>query len=469
MAILLREPTAISSPDSVPQTLTEHLAWVERGEWTATQATVHALQRVRELEADLRAWVELSAESALERAAELDSLSPTVRRSLPLFGVPVGVKDLFDLAGRPTGCGSARLRAGPPATGDAALVAMLRKAGGVILGKTVTTHFACFDPPATINPWDAQRTPGGSSSGSAVAVATGMCLAALGSQTGGSITRPAAFCGVVGWKPTFGTLSLAGVFPVAHSLDHPGPLVRTVEDLLPLARLFLNAPAIGGLAGTDSLANAASPRGEAASTRSPTYRPDHCAVVDDDFLNWADTDCRAVFQQTVSRVAESGVPVTTIHLPWSLKTVLAVHRRIMTAEIAFGHAAWLDQWPDDYLPAMRGLIREGMQTSEAEYRDALAQQRSMRQQIDQILKPFTLWLTPATRGQAPLRTSTGEPTFNAPFSLWGLPTVNLPMGRGAAGLPLSLQLAGRRGHDAELLQAAVWCERLLGVEPHWRG
>ena len=176
VAILLQERTSISSPDSAPQTLTEHLAWVERGEWTATQATAHALQRVRELDADLRAWVELSAEAALERAAELDSLSPTVRRSLPLFGVPVGVKDLFDLAGRPTGCGSARLRAGPPATGDAALVAMLRKAGGVILGKTVTTHFACFDPPATINPWDAQRTPGGSSSGSAVAVATGMCL-----------------------------------------------------------------------------------------------------------------------------------------------------------------------------------------------------------------------------------------------------------------------------------------------------
>ncbi|MFM8288689.1 MAG: amidase [Planctomycetaceae bacterium] len=462
-----KEQRPISSSVSAPQTLTEHLAAVARGEWTATQATAHALNRTQELDSSLHAWVELSAEAALRRAAELDSLSPAIRSTLPLFGVPLGVKDLFDLVGYPTGCGSARLRSGTPASQDAALVALLRQAGGVILGKTVTTHFACFDPPPTVNPWNPDRTPGGSSSGSAVAVATGMCLAALGSQTGGSITRPAAFCGVVGWKPSFGVLSLSGVFPVAQSLDHPGPLVRTAEDLLPLAALFLRSSAGKALSVAEPLD--AAPRESLQSAGSPPPNPRHlrCAVVDDDFLNLADADCQVAFQQASARVAESGAPLTTIQLPWSLKSVLALHRRIMTAEIAFRHGPWLDQWPGDYLPAMRGLIREGLQVSETDYRDALAQQRCLCAQIDEILEPFTLWLTPATRGQAPLRTSTGEPTFNAPFSLWGLPTVNLPMGLGADGLPLSLQLAGRRERDAELLRAAVWCERRLGVEPPW--
>jgi len=459
--------------DNAPQTLTEHLTRVARGDWSATAATEHALQLCHELDPELRAWVELFDEAALAQAAALDALSPRARAERPLFGLPLGVKDLFDLAGYPTGCGSARLRAGPPARHDAPLVARLKRAGAIVLGKTVTTHFACFDPPATVNPWDPQRTPGGSSSGSAVAVATGMCLAALGSQTGGSIARPAAYCGVVGWKPTFGRLPIDGVFPVAPSLDHPGPLVRTAADLLPLAPLLWDAP--GEPQGQASRvptawASAAGMATDVArATRGGGQPVGGAVALDDRDLELVEPDCRQVFLATLDRLRDAGLAITRITLPWPLERVLAVHRQIMLVEIAQRHVAGLREWPSDYLPGMRGLIEEGAGISAAEYRDAVSQQSEMKVRMGQLLRAHPLLLTPATTGAAPDASTTGRPTFNAPFSLWGLPTVNLPMGRGATGLPLSLQLAAPAGSDWDLLQTAVWVEDQLQVVPHWGG
>ena len=188
------------------------------------------LKRIERVEPDVRAWVSVDAEGARRRADELTELAARGEILGPLHGIPIGIKDIIDVAGWPTRAGSP-LRDGHLAREDAAVVARLRNAGAIILGKTVTTEFAWIDPPPTRNPWDATRTPGGSSSGSAAAVASGMCVAAIGSQTGGSIIRPASYCGVCGLKPTFGVVSRVGVLPLSISLDHVGPIARCVDDL----------------------------------------------------------------------------------------------------------------------------------------------------------------------------------------------------------------------------------------------
>src|SRR5262245_44432325 len=197
---------------------------------TSVSVVEHCLQRIDEFESRVHAWVIVDRRGAIDQARRLDAEMQTGRWRGPLHGIPIGIKDIVDVAGFPTAAGSPLLKDNV-ATSDATIVKRLRDAGAVILGKTVTTQFASFDPPATCNPWNLARTPGGSSSGSAAAVACGMCLGAIGSQTGGSITRPAAYCGVAGCKPTYGRVSTVGVLPLAPSMDHPGPIARTVLDL----------------------------------------------------------------------------------------------------------------------------------------------------------------------------------------------------------------------------------------------
>ncbi|HWA97397.1 MAG TPA: amidase, partial [Pirellulales bacterium] len=203
---------------------------IRTGELSPLDLVDRCLERIERFEPRVHAWVMVDAEGARREARRLaDELAAGNERG-PLHGIPIGIKDIIDVAGWPTRAGSP-IRAGHVAARDAELVANLRRAGAIILGKTVTTEFAGFDPPPTHNPWNLKRTPGGSSSGSAAAVATGMCLAAVGTQTGGSITRPASFCGIAGCKPAHGMVSVDGVVPFAPTLDHPGPMARAVDDL----------------------------------------------------------------------------------------------------------------------------------------------------------------------------------------------------------------------------------------------
>ncbi len=213
-----------------PFTLTSLAARIRSGELSPVELVKYCLTQIDRLEDQLHAWVLVDrdgARAAARRAAEELARGHDLG---PLHGIPLGIKDIIDVAGWPTLAGS-RVRDNRPAGHDAPLVAQLRAAGAIFLGKTVTTEFACFDPPPTRNPWNIDRTPGGSSSGSAAAVAVGMCVAAIGSQTGGSITRPASFCGVAGLKPTFGCVSLEGIVPISPRLDHPGPICRSAGDL----------------------------------------------------------------------------------------------------------------------------------------------------------------------------------------------------------------------------------------------
>jgi aspartyl-tRNA(Asn)/glutamyl-tRNA(Gln) amidotransferase subunit A len=224
-------------------TIVEASAALARGELTCEGLLETCLGRIDDCEPQIQAWVSVDRDGARSAARECDVRRAKYRsqdsseRLSPLLGIPIGIKDIIDIAGQPTGAGSEVLASGPPAEHDATVVRKLREAGAIILGKTVTTQFACFDPPPTRNPWNLEHTPGGSSSGSAAGVAAGMCLGAIGSQTGGSIIRPASFCGVAGCKPTFGRVSLDGFVPVAPSLDTAGPIAGCVADLA----IMLNA------------------------------------------------------------------------------------------------------------------------------------------------------------------------------------------------------------------------------------
>ncbi len=215
---------------SHPRTIAEATPQIERGDLQPMELVEACLERIEQVDGEIRAWVVVDAEGARAAAGRLGDEVRAGNHRGPLHGVPIGLKDIVDVEGMPTRAGSS-LPDPAPAAADAPAVARLRQAGAIVLGKTVTTEFACFDPSPTRNPRNLQHTPGGSSSGSAAAVASGMCLAAIGSQTGGSITRPASYCGVAGLKPTFGRVDLTGVFPISEHLDHLGPIARSARDL----------------------------------------------------------------------------------------------------------------------------------------------------------------------------------------------------------------------------------------------
>lgn len=405
---------------------------------TCVAVVEKCLRQIDVWEPQLRAWVSVDRHGALRRARELDADLQAGRDRGPLHGIPLGIKDLIDVAGWPTAAGSARLAREVAAT-DALLVTRLRNAGAIILGKTVTTQFACFDPPATHNPWNAERTPGGSSSGSAAAVATGMCLGAVGSQTGGSITRPASYCGVAGCKPTFGRIPVDGVFPVSRSLDHPGPIARSVTDLALLVEVLAAMPGL-----------VSAPAGPARLGRLHGL-----------FDEKSDPVMRPIYEAHCRRLVDAGAHINEVTLPESFHGVLSAHRKIMLYELREVHYARFATCSDDYLPGIRALLAEAAQISTAEYTQAREHQDRVRLEIGHCFRDCDALICPATPGPAPDRSTTGDPSFNAPWSYTGLPTVSFPIGLDPDGLPLAIQLVGRADGEASLFQAASWCETII--------
>jgi aspartyl-tRNA(Asn)/glutamyl-tRNA(Gln) amidotransferase subunit A len=367
--------------------------------------------------------------------------------------MPIGVKDIYDVFDWPTAAGS-KLWAKSIARQDAVVVDRLRQAGAIFLGKTVTTQYASFDPPVTRNPWNLERTPGGSSSGSAAALACGMCLGALGSQTGGSITRPASYCGVAGLKPTFGLVSCEGVVPLAASMDHPGPMARCVRDL----GILLQVIAGGG----GELCPAVP---DFDAFLSQPLSPPRLGRVRGLFEERAEPVMRTTMEQVTKKLAGKGAVVTDVALPAGFSEVVARHRIIMAVEGAVFHEARLKKHPEDYAPKIRGLIEEGLACPAPEYARCKSHQEKLTDETEACLEEVDAWLTPATAGPAPDTGTTGDPAFNSPWSYTGLPTVSFPVGLSPDGLPLAIQLVGQQFSEAKLLAVAAWCERALGCEP----
>jgi Asp-tRNA(Asn)/Glu-tRNA(Gln) amidotransferase A subunit family amidase len=413
---------------------------LRRRERTCVSVVEQCLAQIDAWESKVQAWVSVDRDGALARARELDSELAAGKVRGPLHGIPLGIKDLFDVAGWPTLAGAPWLRSVPAVT-DAPVVARLRKAGAIILGKTVTTQFACFDPPETRNPWNLERTPGGSSSGSAAAVASGMCLGALGSQTGGSITRPASFCGVAGCKPTFGLVPLAGAYPLAASLDHAGPIARSVGDLALMLEVMAEQ-AIGYPTPCD---------------------PPRLGRLRGMFSERAEPASLAVFDQSLEVLARAGATVSAAMLPAEFRNVLDCHRVMMTVELAALHEPMLVEHRHAYLPCVRGLIEEGLEVPATRYARAKQHQAQICRDMAEAFRSVDVLACPATIGPAPTLETTGSPAFNSCWSYTGLPVVSFPIGLSPEGLPLAIQLIGRAHDEATLFAVAEWCERQLAA------
>lgn len=394
---------------------------------------------IDEWEPRVQAWVGLDRRGALAQARALDEQLAEGNDRGPLHGIPIGVKDIIDVAGFPTKAGAERWSL-VPAMHDAEVVATYRWQGAVILGKTVTTPYAYLDPPPTRNPWDAGRTPGGSSSGSAAAVATGMCLAAIGSQTAGSLTRPASFCGVASWKPASAELEpVDRVVPLAPSLDAIGTMARSIRDLS-----LIQAAILGD------------------EPESGSDRPPRLARLRGFFDDRADAAMRSSLDRAIVSWQSAGAEVVDVPCPPHFERCLAGVRTIMAAEMATIHGRRFEEDPKDYPPRIAEVIREGKAARAVEYVTATYFRPELRRALaSSVGEDFDAILVPATPGPAPGRESTGDSAFNAPWNFLNLETLSTPIGLSAEGLPLAVQFVGPPDDSTRLFPAAIWCERII--------
>jgi Asp-tRNA(Asn)/Glu-tRNA(Gln) amidotransferase A subunit family amidase len=411
----------------------EAAALLARGAITSEALVRDCLARIAEDEPRVLAWEHLDADGAVAQARRIDAASP---RPL-LGGIPLGVKDIIATADMPTGYGTPIL-AGQRAAADAACVGALRAAGAVVLGKTVSTELALYAPGKTRNPHDPTRTPGGSSSGSAAAVAAAMVPAALGTQTAGSVIRPAAFCGIVGMKPSFGLLSLEGVLPLAASLDTLGVLSREVADLPLLLRAL----------------------GVELEAAAPE-RPPRVAVCRTEAWPLASSDARRAVEDAAAALARAGARVMEAELPAGFEGLREVHATIMGYEIARSLGELRARGADRMSPKLRELLADGDAVAPESYRAAQERAEACRRRLPEVFDRIDVLLTASTPGEAPALSGTGDPAFNRIWTLLGLPCLHLPTGRGPAGLPLGVQLVAAPRADAALIGAGAWAEAAL--------
>ena len=434
------------------RSLTEAVEDIREGRVTASELVADCLKRVDELEATVQAWAFLDPDHAMQQAARADQLRKEGRAMGPLHGVPIGIKDIFDTADMPTELGSP-LWAGRMPRRDATVVARLREAGAVIMGKTVTTEYAGLQPGKTTNPHDAQRTPGGSSSGSAAAVAALMVPGAIGSQTNGSVIRPAAFCGVVGFKPTHGLISRGGALLLSRTLDHVGVFARTVEDAALLAETLIGVDEDD----PDTRPSARPPLAAVAGTEPPL--PPRFAFVRSPVWERAEPETREAFAELVAAMGEA---VAEVELGASFTRAVEMHRTIMEVEMAHNLQRDYDKGGDRMSPVLRELLERGRGRRGTDYLGAVAGIPVLNDVLDPVFDEYDAIVTPAAPGEAPRGLqSTGQPIFCTLWTYLGTPALTLPLLRSSAGLPLGVQLVGRRGGDARLLRTARWLVRFL--------
>ncbi|HEX6863656.1 MAG TPA: amidase [Thermoanaerobaculia bacterium] len=358
----------------------------------------------------------------------------------PLYGMLVGVKDIFHVDGFPTRAGS-RLSPDELRGPEAPSVTRLKEAGALILGKTVSTEFAYFAPGPTRNPHHPERTPGGSSSGSAAAVAAGLCPLALGTQTIGSLIRPAAFCGVVGFKPSYGRVSTDGVIPLAPSLDHIGTLTADVAGAALAARVLFSD-----------------------WTGSAARRRPVLGVPEGPYLARPSEEGRAHFHATCERLTGAGFEIWSMPAMPDFEEIETRHRRLVAAEAARVHEEWFRRFRGLYAPQTADLIKWGQTVSAAETEQDLAGRGKLREELTASMDAhgIDLWLSPAALGPAPRGlASTGDPIMNLPWTYAGMPTLGLPAGLSVERLPMGLQVTGRFGADEDLLAWGAEIERAL--------
>ncbi len=426
---------------------------IREGRITSAELVGDCLARCKEVDEKVRAWAFLDHEHAMRQAEAADLHRQTGKPLGPLHGVPVGIKDIFDTGDMPTELGSP-FWAGRTPRRDAAAVARLRAAGAVIMGKTVTTEYAYFHPGKTTNPCDHGRTPGGSSSGSAAAVASAMVPGAIGSQTNGSVIRPAAFCGVVGFKPTHGLIPRSGALLLSRTLDQVGVFARTVEDVALLAAT---------LAGFDEedpdTRPIASPPFVSVAASEPPLPP-RLAFVRSPAWEHAEPVTRAAFAELTEAL---GGGIEEVELGAGCERAIDMHRVVMEVEMAHNLNRDFDKGGSQLSPQLRQLIERGRARPAIDYLAAVAAIAPLNENLNSVFDEFDAILTPAAPGEAPLGLeSTGNPIFCTIWTYLGTPAITLPLMQSERGLPLGVQLVARRDNDARLLRTARWLVNTLG-------
>ncbi|HEX5777317.1 MAG TPA: amidase [Xanthobacteraceae bacterium] len=426
--------------------LAEAAAHIREGRIRSVELVQDCLARIDEVDGEVQAWAFLNREHALRRAEAADLHRQEGKPVGPLHGVPVGIKDIFDTADMPTELGSP-IWAGRTPREDAWAVSRLRADGAIILGKTVTTEYAYFHPGKTRNPHDFSLTPGGSSSGSAAAVAAFMVPAAIGSQTNGSVIRPASFCGVVGFKPTHGLIPRTGALLLARHLDHVGVFARSVED----AALLTESLAGYDERDPDTHPIARLPLANIAVSEPPLAP--RLAFVKSPVWGQADASTQEAFGALVEELGDN---VAEVELPSSFERVVGLHGIVMDVEMAHNLHVDYERAGAQMSDKLRQLIERGRQHKAIDYAAAVAGSAALNDALNELFNEFDAILTPAAPGGAPAAETTGSPIFNTIWTYLGTPAVTLPLLQTENGLPVGVQLVGRRGNDARLLRSAHW-------------
>ena len=415
----------------------EAAAAIAAGKLTSEALVSECLERVRAREEEVRAWAHIDPEHALAQARRRDREAPRSR----LHGIPVGVKDVIDTCDMPTEYGSPIYKRHRPAC-DAACVAQVRELGGVILGKTVSTEFATRHPNKTRNPRNTAHTPGGSSSGSAAAVADGMVPIAFGTQTSSSIIRPAAFCGVIGYKPTFGLINRAGLKFLSEAMDTIGTLTRTIPD----AALLVEE--LSGMPRTDF-------------DEAPRLKP-RIGFCRTPYWEEADAPTRARLQDAAHALAAAGAQVQDVALDDEFGALAQTQIEVSSYEFFRALTHERTRFPELISASLTARIAAGGKVTRAQYEAGLARTERCRRRIADVFRDHDVLLAPSAPGEAPQGLErTGEPIFGLMWTLLGLPCVTIPCGTGPQGLPLGVQFVGRHGNDSALFLAAEWARRML--------
>ena len=436
-------------------TIKEAAVALTEGELTSVKLVNSYLERIEAMEESIKAWALVDREGALKAALRLDQELTQGQRRGPLHGIPLGLKDIFYTAGLRTEAGSQSWSGFVPSY-DATVVARLKQSGAIILGKTHTTEFAHQDAAPTRNPWNTSHTPGGSSSGSGAAVAARMCPAAFGSQTGGSTLRPAAYNGIVGFKPQHGRISAYGVVPLSWTMDHVGILTRTVEDS---ALIF---QAVAGYDPQD-LHSLNEPVPDCLASLENQQEP-RLGLVRQHFFDQANEEMQRHTEEIAELLRQSGAAVEEVALPSNFTELHEINRIIMSVESAAYHQKMFTKHKEQYRPKIRETIGGGLTIPATEYARILQARLRQRAEVGSLLSQVDALLTPGAPGTAPKDlTTTGDPVIQRPWTTIGLPSISLPTGLGQNGLPLAIQLVGAPLVENNLLAVARWCEQVLDV------
>ncbi|MEW9807130.1 amidase [Mesorhizobium sp. ZMM04-5] len=424
--------------DILEMTARDMAAAVGSGRLTARAVAEAHLERIAQADGPVMAWQHLDPAQARRDADQLDAQGVAG----PLAGVPIGVKDVIETADMPTGYGT-RVYDGFQPLWDAPSVEIARRAGALVMGKTVSTELAMASPNKTRNPHNPAHTPGGSSSGSCAAVAAGMVPLAFGTQTSGSVIRPASFCGVTALKPTFGLINTVGIKVLCHGLDTLGVIARNVGDA---------AACAAALSGRAELADLSAPRrprlGVLLGTRLEKAEPSSIEAV-----------------ERLARVAEeAGAEVTTIPAPAWFDGVFDLHEAVMGWEVTQSLAYEIGRRWEELTPVTRAMLEDQGRVTEESYRAAMQVLPGVRLIADALLSRFDAVLTLAAPGEAPEGTATGDPIYNRLWSVLQVPLVALPVAKGPRGLPLGVQLVGARGEDHRLGSAALFLESCVSAQ-----